>query len=111
MRNAGNRQVERASVPATRSMCQHDTSEQASREGNSNGKWGELEIRQIIQQIFVRRSEDTKEALAEDKKFLADLGKNCELKKKEWAEYKRMQGIEEVALADTIKVRVSGPTS
>merc|ERR1719453_2707835 len=48
--------------------------------------------------------EDTKEALAEDKKFLADLGKNCELKKKEWAEYKRMQGIEEVALADTIKV-------
>merc|ERR1719201_1024305 len=48
--------------------------------------------------------EDTREALAEDKKFLADLGKNCELKKKEWAEYKRMQGIEEVALADTIKV-------
>merc|ERR1719155_25845 len=48
--------------------------------------------------------EDTQEALAEDKKFLADLGKNCELKKKEWAEYKRMQGIEEVALADTIKV-------
>merc|ERR1719253_530940 len=48
--------------------------------------------------------EDTKEGLAEDKKFLADLDKNCELKKTEWAEYKKMQGIEEVALADTIKV-------
>merc|ERR1719407_144023 len=32
--------------------------------------------------------EDTKEALAEDKKFLADLDKNCELKEKEWAAYK-----------------------
>ena len=31
---------------------------------------------------------DTKEALEEDKKFLADLDKNCELKKTEWAEYK-----------------------
>merc|ERR1719199_2333414 len=48
--------------------------------------------------------EDTKEALADDKKFLADLDKNCELKKAEWAEYKKMQGIEAVALADTIKV-------
>merc|ERR1719253_1757725 len=48
--------------------------------------------------------EDTKEGLAEDKKFLADLDKNCELKKAEWAEYKKMQGIEAVALADTIKV-------
>merc|ERR1719247_1038130 len=48
--------------------------------------------------------EDTKESLAEDKKFLADLDKNCELKKKEWAEYKKMQAMEQVALADTIKV-------
>merc|ERR1719453_1876186 len=48
--------------------------------------------------------EDTKEALAEDKKFLADLDKNCELKKKEWDEYKKMQAMEMVALADTIKV-------
>merc|ERR1719498_1535784 len=48
--------------------------------------------------------EDTKEGLAEDKKFLADLDKNCELKKKEWAEYKKMQAMEMVALADTIKV-------
>merc|ERR1719253_1407973 len=48
--------------------------------------------------------EDTKEGLAEDKKFLANLDENCELKKKEWAEYKSMQGTEMVALADTIKV-------
>merc|ERR1719191_1985300 len=48
--------------------------------------------------------EDTKESLEEDKKFLADMDKNCELKKKEWAEYKKMEAMEQVALADTIKV-------
>jgi septal ring factor EnvC (AmiA/AmiB activator) len=48
--------------------------------------------------------EDTQEALAEDKKFLADLDKNCELKQAEWAEYKKMEAMEMVALADTIKV-------
>jgi len=48
--------------------------------------------------------EDTKEGLAEDQKFLANLDKNCELKKKEWAAYKEMQATEAVALADTIKV-------
>merc|ERR1719287_157346 len=48
--------------------------------------------------------EDTKEGLADDKKFYADLDKNCELKKKEWAAYKEMEAQEMVALADTIKV-------
>merc|ERR1719162_2402768 len=48
--------------------------------------------------------EDTIEGLAEDKKFLADLDTNCALKKTEWDEYQKMQGIEAVALADTIKV-------
>merc|ERR1719343_1461861 len=48
--------------------------------------------------------EDTIEGLAEDKKFLADLGKNCEMKKAEWAAYKKMEAMELVALADTIKV-------
>merc|ERR1719428_1597141 len=48
--------------------------------------------------------EDTKESLEEDKKFLTDLDKNCELKKKEWAEYKKMEAMEQVALADTIKI-------
>merc|ERR1719478_1103595 len=48
--------------------------------------------------------EDTKEGLAEDQKFYADLEGNCELKKKEWAEYKQMESMELVALADTIKI-------
>merc|ERR1719238_2251048 len=48
--------------------------------------------------------EDTKEGLAEDQKFLANLDKNCELKKNEWAAYQKMQATELVALADTIKV-------
>merc|ERR1719301_130823 len=48
--------------------------------------------------------EDTKEGLADDKKFYADLDKNCELKKAEWAAYKEMEAKELVALADTIKV-------
>merc|ERR1719399_2417643 len=48
--------------------------------------------------------EDMKEQLAEDKKFLADMEKNCEQKKAEWAEYKKMEAMEMVALADTIKV-------
>merc|ERR1719375_1146282 len=48
--------------------------------------------------------EDTIEALGEDKKFLADLDKNCESKKKEWAEYTKMQSMELTALAETIKI-------
>jgi chromosome segregation ATPase len=48
--------------------------------------------------------EDTQEGLAEDTKFLADLDKNCALKKKEWSEYKEEMATELVALADTIKV-------
>merc|ERR1719506_1727815 len=48
--------------------------------------------------------EDTKQGLEEDKKFLADLEKNCELKKVEWADYRKMQSMELIALADTIKV-------
>merc|ERR1740127_446278 len=48
--------------------------------------------------------EDTKEGLEEDKKFLANLDKNCELKKAEWAEFKKMEAMEQVALADTIKI-------
>merc|ERR1719197_514698 len=48
--------------------------------------------------------DDTREDLAESKKFLADLDVNCETKKKEWALYQKMQGEELLALADTIKV-------
>merc|ERR1719183_1926335 len=48
--------------------------------------------------------EDTKESLAEDKKFLADLEKNCETKAKEWEEIKKTRAEELLALADTIKI-------
>merc|ERR1719453_2245141 len=48
--------------------------------------------------------EDTKEDLEESKKFLADLEVNCEKKKKEWAEYEKMQQQEMLALAVTIKI-------
>merc|ERR1719335_644570 len=48
--------------------------------------------------------EDTIEGLAEDKKYLADLGKNCELKKKEWALYQKTMAQELLAIAETIKI-------
>merc|ERR1719446_800840 len=48
--------------------------------------------------------EDMKEQLEEDKKFLADLDKNCKTKEAEWALYKKVQAEELLALADTIKV-------
>jgi septal ring factor EnvC (AmiA/AmiB activator) len=48
--------------------------------------------------------EDTKEGLSEDQKFLADLDKNCALKKADWAAYKKMEATEAVALADTIQM-------
>merc|ERR1712226_1085838 len=43
---------------------------------------------------FENDLEDTKEDLEESKKFLADLEVNCEKKKKEWAEYQKMQAQE-----------------
>merc|ERR1719158_1619773 len=48
--------------------------------------------------------DDTQKALLEDKKFLADLGKNCALKTKEHEANMKMRGEELVALADTIKI-------
>merc|ERR1719421_2302039 len=48
--------------------------------------------------------EDTKEGLEEDKKFLADMDKICEQKKKEWAVYQKMMAEELLALAETIKI-------
>merc|ERR1719379_1273742 len=47
---------------------------------------------------------DTEEALVEDTKFLADLGKNCEAKKKEWEERCKTRSEELLALAETIKI-------
>merc|ERR1719399_2059558 len=48
--------------------------------------------------------DDTQTSLGEDKKFLADLEKNCEIKKKEWAERCKTRADELVALADTIRI-------
>merc|ERR1719281_2079287 len=48
--------------------------------------------------------EDTQDDLAKDKKFLADLEKNCALKAKEWEEIKKMRKEELIAIADTIKI-------
>jgi len=47
---------------------------------------------------------DTGEALMEDKKFLADLEKNCETKAKEWELRCKTRQEELLALADTIKI-------
>merc|ERR1719327_1812237 len=48
--------------------------------------------------------DDTGKALLEDKKFLADLDKNCAIKTKEHEENMRLRSEELLALADTIKV-------
>jgi hypothetical protein len=48
--------------------------------------------------------DDTAKALAEDKKFLADLDKNCALKTEENAANQKIRSEELLALADTIKV-------
>merc|ERR1719359_684359 len=48
--------------------------------------------------------DDTSETLAEDKKFLADLDKNCEAKAKEWELRCKTRQEELLALADTINI-------
>merc|ERR1719277_1827098 len=48
--------------------------------------------------------DDTQKALAEDKKFLADLEKNCDTKQAEWEERSKTRAEELLALADTIKI-------
>merc|ERR1719506_2495334 len=47
---------------------------------------------------------DTAEALIEDKKFLADMEKNCDKKAAEWDTIVKTRNEELLALADTIKV-------
>merc|ERR1719217_655331 len=48
--------------------------------------------------------DDTSKALLEDKKFLADLAKNCKTKTKEHEENMKLRSEELLALADTIKI-------
>jgi len=47
---------------------------------------------------------DTEAALLDDKKFLADLSKNCATKEEEWAAMSKERADELVALAETIKL-------
>merc|ERR1719240_905775 len=48
--------------------------------------------------------DDPSKAMLEDKKFLADLNKNCKTKAAEHEENMKLRGEEIVALSDTIKV-------
>merc|ERR1719160_2441775 len=48
--------------------------------------------------------EDTQETLGEDTKYLADLGKTCAAKTKEWEARCKSRSEELLALADTIKI-------
>jgi len=48
--------------------------------------------------------ENTKETLAEDQKFQAELAEGCKTKEAEWEEVKKARAEETVALAETIKV-------
>merc|ERR1719277_790473 len=47
---------------------------------------------------------DTEQSLMEDKKFLADLEKNCATKQEEWDVIVKTRGEELLALAETIKI-------
>merc|ERR1719408_118435 len=55
-------------------------------------------------QLMKNDLDDTSAALADDKKFLADLEKNCATKTAEWEVIVKTRNEELVALADTIKV-------
>merc|ERR1719421_2596293 len=48
--------------------------------------------------------EETAGSLLEDKKFLADLQKNCDEKKAEWAERQKTRAEELLAIQETIKI-------
>merc|ERR1719343_1997558 len=48
--------------------------------------------------------DDTGKSLIDDKKFLADLDKNCAIKTEEHAENQKLRSEELLALADTIKI-------
>merc|ERR1719359_1366594 len=48
--------------------------------------------------------DDTAKAMLDDKKFLADLSKNCAIKTEEHAANQKMRSEELLALADTIKI-------
>merc|ERR1740138_1192833 len=61
---------------------------------------------QVGEEIVMLKEDldDTTKALAEDKKFLADLEKGCATKEAEWEERCKIRSEELLALADTIKI-------
>merc|ERR1719265_1374323 len=62
---------------------------------------GELAV-EIVQ--MKNDLDDTAAALLEDKKFLADMDKNCEQKSKEWEERSKTRSEELAAISDTIRI-------
>merc|ERR1719329_330369 len=62
---------------------------------------GELQV-QVVE--MKEDLDDTNKQLLEDRKFLADLDKNCARKQKENAANQKLRSEELLALADTIKV-------
>jgi len=65
------------------------------------GRVGEAAV-QIVE--LKNDLDETVEALEEDTKFLADLGKTCETKKKEWAVICKTRAEELLAIQETIKI-------
>merc|ERR1719401_184345 len=63
-----------------------------------HGKVG-LKIEELREDL-----EDTSASYDEDKKFLADLDKNCATKKEEWEAVQKTRAEELLAIADTIKI-------
>merc|ERR1719216_645993 len=62
---------------------------------------GELKV-SIVQ--MKQELSDTETALVEDKKFLADLEKNCATAQEDWDKVCKVRAEELLALADTIKL-------
>merc|ERR1719191_1675784 len=62
---------------------------------------GELQV-EIVE--MKEDQADTLKALEDDKKFLADLEKNCKTKEAEFNENMKLRGQELLALADTVKI-------
>merc|ERR1719507_2360101 len=54
--------------------------------------------------MAAKNKDDTAKALAEDKKFLAELTKGCATKEAEWAERCKIRADEILAISDTIKI-------
>jgi len=68
---------------------------------DKTGRLGKLAVDIVTLQ---NQLEDTREGLAEDKAFLANMLSSCKQKQVEWDLYQKLQSQELVAIADTIKL-------